>query len=82
MILLSHLLCGASSAEEVQNRGPASEDEKTAITTHSKSYTDATTAIEFVWIEGGCFQMGDIFGVGDQNEKPVHEVCVEDGNGR
>lgn len=30
----------------------------------------------FVFVKGGCFQMGDAFGEAD--EKPVHEVCVSD----
>lgn len=31
-----------------------------------------------VFIKGGCFDMGDTFGEGDSDEKPVHEVCVDD----
>ena len=31
-----------------------------------------------VFIKGGCYQMGDTFGDGDSDEKPVHEVCVDD----
>jgi hypothetical protein len=34
--------------------------------------------IELVFVRGGCFQMGDTFGDGDSDEKPVHEVCVND----
>jgi formylglycine-generating enzyme required for sulfatase activity len=34
--------------------------------------------IEMVRVKGGCFQMGDTFGDGDNDEKPVHEVCVSD----
>jgi len=33
---------------------------------------------EMVFVKGGCFEMGDIFGVGNDREKPVHEVCVDD----
>ena len=33
---------------------------------------------EMVFVEGGCFQMGDTIGNGDDDEKPVHEVCVDD----
>ncbi|MCP4261581.1 MAG: formylglycine-generating enzyme family protein [Planctomycetes bacterium] len=33
---------------------------------------------EMVFVEGGCFQMGDIFNKGDDDERPVHEVCVDD----
>ncbi len=31
-----------------------------------------------VLIQGGCFDMGDIFDTGDSDEKPVHTVCVGD----
>jgi formylglycine-generating enzyme required for sulfatase activity len=31
-----------------------------------------------ILVEGGCFQMGDIFGEGEIDEKPVHEVCLDD----
>jgi len=31
-----------------------------------------------VFVKGGCFDMGDTFGDGDSDEKPVHEVCVDD----
>lgn len=31
-----------------------------------------------VLVSGGCFQMGDIFRNVPSNEKPVHEVCVDD----
>lgn len=32
---------------------------------------------ELIAVEGGCFTMGDTFGDGDDDEKPVHEVCVD-----
>ncbi|MEO5357322.1 MAG: formylglycine-generating enzyme family protein [Nitrospirae bacterium YQR-1] len=41
-------------------------------------YTDALTGMEFVFVEGGLFQMGDTFGDGFKNEKPLHEVRVDD----
>jgi formylglycine-generating enzyme required for sulfatase activity len=31
-----------------------------------------------VFVRGGCFDMGDDFGGGDKDEKPVHEVCVDE----
>lgn len=33
--------------------------------------------MEFVLVKGGCYQMGDIFGDGESDEKPAHEVCVD-----
>jgi len=50
----------------------------TSPSTLSKIYRDPTTDMEFVYVPGGCFQMGDTFGEGDSDEKPVHDVCVDD----
>jgi len=38
--------------------------------------TDPASGMEFVRVEGGCYRMGDTFGEGDSDERPVHEVCV------
>ncbi len=43
-----------------------------------EALADPIKAIEFVLIKGGCFQMGDLFGEGQADEKPVHAVCVDD----
>ena len=40
-----------------------------------KQYKDPITGMEFVFVKGGCYQMGDVLG---DDEKPVHEVCVDD----
>jgi formylglycine-generating enzyme len=34
--------------------------------------------IETVLVKGGCYKMGDVFGHGAEDERPVHEVCVRD----
>jgi sulfatase modifying factor 1 len=34
--------------------------------------------MEMVLVKGGCYDMGDTFGEGASNEKPVHHVCVKD----
>ena len=38
----------------------------------------AAPEIELVPVKGGCFQMGDTFGGGGEDERPVHTVCVND----
>jgi len=38
----------------------------------------AAPQFDMVKVTGGCFQMGDSFGDGDNDEKPVHKVCVKD----
>ncbi len=42
------------------------------------TYKEQITRTEFVFVGGGTFDMGDTFGDGDDDEKPVHEVYVED----
>ncbi len=34
--------------------------------------------INMVYVKGGCFQMGDWEGEGDDDERPVHKVCLSD----
>lgn len=41
-----------------------------------KAFTEPVTGMEFVWVPGGCYQMGNIFGDVDSGEMPRHEVCV------
>jgi len=41
-----------------------------------KVFKDPVTGMEFVFVKGGCYQMGS--NSGKSGEKPVHEVCVDD----
>jgi len=41
-------------------------------------FLEPVTGMEFVNVPGGCFQMGDIFGDGESDERPVHDVCISD----
>jgi|SRR3990170_2860846 len=34
--------------------------------------------IDMVFVKGGCFTMGDQTGDGDEDERPAHEVCLND----
>lgn len=55
-----------------------------------KEHKDPITNIDFVFVKGGCFQMGDTFNIGKDwknvsditlgggDERPVHKVCVSD----
>ena len=43
-----------------------------------KPFKDPFTGMQFVFIKGGCYEMGDTFGDGDVDEKPVDAVCVDD----
>ena len=50
----------------------------TLYSSSNKNFTDSDTGMEFVFVEGGCYQMGDNFGDGYVDEKPLHEVCLDD----
>ena len=45
----------------------------------SDTWTDPITGMVFVWVAGGCYEMGcgDWTDSCDSNELPVHEVCVD-----
>jgi formylglycine-generating enzyme len=42
------------------------------------AFAAAGPDIQMVLVKGGCYQMGDTFGDGQANEKPEHQVCVDD----
>ena len=43
-----------------------------------EGWIDPVTGMEFIFVKGDCFEMGDIFGDGREDERPVHEVCLDD----
>lgn len=51
---------------------------ETAAKASQENLREQSTGMEFVFVKGGCFQMGDTFRDGDAEEKPVHNVCVGD----
>ncbi len=82
-VMLAGVLLG-ENATETSSPGPTQETRSSSfgvITRSSRmpsTYTDSATGMEFVFVKGGCYRMGDTFGDGYTNEKPVHEVCVSD----
>lgn len=47
------------------------------LMTIASGFTDTSTGMIFTPVKGGCFKMGDTSGAGDEDERPVHEVCVD-----
>ena len=39
---------------------------------------DKIPEVPIVFVKGGCFEMGDTFGDGGIDEKPAHQVCLDD----
>jgi len=63
-----------SQFEEMRTQAKqAVETGREAATVHL-----ALSGIDLVLVKGGCFSMGDTFDGGKADEKPVHEVCVND----
>ena len=40
-------------------------------------FTEPAVNMEFLSVPAGCFQMGDRMGNGNDDERPVHKVCVD-----
>jgi formylglycine-generating enzyme required for sulfatase activity len=67
----------ASSAPERPAASP-SPPQREKADRGLETYKEPTTGMEFVKVKGGCYEMGDTFGDGEPDERPVHEVCVND----
>ena len=60
---------GVSAAEPVATGSPPKP-------VPGQIWTEPKTGLEFVWVEEGCFKMGDVTKQGNPDELPVHKVCV------
>lgn len=40
-----------------------------------EGFTEPRTEMNFVWVQGGCYNMGS--NRGESDEKPIHEICVD-----
>ena len=49
-----------------------------AVLTFSAAGCSRVQEPKMALIKGGCFEMGDVFGDGDADERPVHKVCLDD----
>ncbi|GAX61903.1 hypothetical protein SCALIN_C28_0105 [Candidatus Scalindua japonica] len=54
------------------------EKRRTTESHHHQTKAAKETEDGMVFVKGGCFDMGDIFDTGENDEKPVHTVCVGD----
>jgi formylglycine-generating enzyme len=73
------LAAPAQPAPPIANLPAVSVPEPALVTPPAPSgvhFKDSIAGIEFILIKGGCFRMGDE--EGDREERPVHEVCVDD----
>lgn len=64
----------ATIIKEISKVKPSIQKEDKKNTTH---LIEPLLRIHFTWIEGGCYDMGNNLDTGDQDEKPLHKVCVD-----
>lgn len=57
---------------------PRCQAAETILADHPDKFIDPVCGLELVRIPGGVFQMGDNFGNGIENERPVHKVRLDD----
>jgi sulfatase modifying factor 1 len=70
LALLAPVAAGVGCAAPAAARAPAGGPARLA--------TEPATGMELLFVKGGCFRMGDVFGDGEEEEAPAHEVCVRD----
>ena len=83
-------MAGGKSSQPIVDKPKSEADEKPSLVQKPKAKVkekepessqkpkSKASAKGMVFIKSGCFQMGDTFGDGDNDENPVHEVCVND----
>jgi len=64
--------------QEEETKRVAEEEAKRRVAAEVARKIHEKIAGEFVLVKGGCYRMGDTFGVGRPDELPVHEVCADD----
>ena len=67
----------AAEMKNLKSNGSSDTPNPTIHASSGAAFSDTVTGMEFVPLPGGCFQMGDTYGDGQGDEKPIHEVCVD-----
>lgn len=82
MVLSVNLAYAAKSDKKVNVSPAPPELAKETSPDPPMLIKDPASGMELVYVKGGpyhgCYKMGDSFGDGGPEEKPVHEVCVDD----
>ena len=64
--------------KEIEAEGSAAEKAARLQEAETVEKLKKLPSIKMVSVKGGCFQMGDFKGIGDDDERPVHKVCISD----
>ncbi len=74
--IIKLITAGFNKNEIADLCGGKIESKSNSKQTPGDSWTDPLSGIEFIFVPGGCFNMGS--NSGDKDEMPVHEVCVDE----
>lgn len=66
----------AKSKEKEKEKGKLTPAEIAAF--KEEQLKEINKQLHMVYVKGGCYEMGDFSGMGDDDELPVHEACVSD----
>ncbi len=87
-VAVRRLLGAEVPPSKVELKGPEKTITGTVLSESGRPFKDPYTGMEFVFIKGGCFAMGDTSGDGKFDVSPfsfakvdpksIHEVCIDD----
>lgn len=85
-LLLPLVLSGGGAFAESMPQDSSPQDDDLGVSEELKKEGEQKKVIkkedlppiDMVYVKGGCFMMGDQTGDGDEDERPAHEVCLND----
>lgn len=77
MLAISIKLSLAGDAAQTSNAGKQVTLPSPPVVSAGTVFIEPLTGMALVNVPAGCFQMGDTYGDGQGDEKPVHEVCLD-----
>jgi formylglycine-generating enzyme required for sulfatase activity len=74
-----YLFCPYDATALSISQGPVGGGPVAATGSSGQIWREPVTGMEFIWVPGGCYQMGcgDWTADCESDEKPVHDVCVD-----
>jgi formylglycine-generating enzyme required for sulfatase activity len=85
-LLLPLVLSGSGAFAESMPQDSSPQDDDLGVSEELKKEGEKKKVIkkedlppiDMIYVKGGCFMMGDQTGEGDEDERPAHEVCLND----
>ncbi len=78
LVLTLSLVSAPSRAQTDKPESPSSDLKEKPTGEKKVKKLKKLPPIKMIFVKGACFNMGDYTGNGDDDERPVHKVCVSD----